>query len=234
MKRLLILFAALSVLPLSAQEREAFPSYIQVMGRAEREVVPDEFYLSIVINEKDSKGRVSVESQRKEMIAALRKTGVDIEKQLKLSNLSSEFFKKKSSVATVKYQLKLTSAEELSRVWQVLDGQGISNVSIVKVGVSDIDRITAEVRREAMQNARQTAVTLAEAVGQRIGPCFYVWDSNNDIMPRYYNNALMARSAARSYDAVAESDGADADDASVDFRNIKLEYSVQAKFVLLK
>ena len=58
-------------------------------------MTPDEFYLQIVINERDSKGRISVESQQRDMIAALRRLGVDVEKQLKVANLSSEFFKKK-------------------------------------------------------------------------------------------------------------------------------------------
>ena len=95
MKRLIVLAAAaLMAFPAMAQMQEAYPSYIQVNGRAEKEITPDEFYLQVVINERDSKGRISVESQQRDMIAALRKLGVDVEKQLKVANLSSEFFKK--------------------------------------------------------------------------------------------------------------------------------------------
>ena len=124
---------ALMALPVAAQTvGEAFPSYIQVNGRAEKEIAPDEFYLSVVIDERDSKGKLSVESQQRDMIAALRRLGVDVEKQLKVANLSSEFFRKKSSVATAKYQLQLGSAAEVARAWQALDELGISNVSILK------------------------------------------------------------------------------------------------------
>ena len=98
MKRLIVLAAAaLMAFPAMAQMQEAYPSYIQVNGRAEKEITPDEFYLQVVINERDSKGRISVESQQRDMIAALRKLGVDVEKQLKVANLSSEFFKKNTS-----------------------------------------------------------------------------------------------------------------------------------------
>ena len=90
---------ALMALPAAAQMQEAYPSYIQVTGRAEKELTPDEFYLQIVINERDSKGKISVESQQRDMVAVLRKLGVDVEKQLKMANLSSEFFKKNTSVA---------------------------------------------------------------------------------------------------------------------------------------
>ena len=228
MKRFILAAAvALLALPAAAQVQEAFPSYIQVNGRAEREIAPDEFYLQIVINERDSKGKVSVESQQRDMIAALKRLGVNVEKQLKVANLSSEFFKKNTSVATAKYQLQLGSSAEVGKVWQALDGLGISNVSILKVSHSQLERYKSEVRVEAMRNAKQNAATLAEAIGQTIGKCFYVYDSNNDVMPVFYNNMAVMRSA-KAFDAAE----AVAGEEPLDFKTIKLQYSVQAKFVL--
>lgn len=228
MKRFILAAAvALLALPAAAQVQEAFPSYIQVNGRAEREIAPDEFYLQIVINERDSKGKVSVESQQRDMIAALKRLGVNVEKQLKVANLSSEFFKKNTSVATAKYQLQLGSSAEVGKVWQALDGLGISNVSILKVLHSQLERYKSEVRVEAMRNAKQNAATLAEAIGQTIGKCFYVYDSNNDVMPVFYNNMAVMRSA-KAFDAAE----AAAEEEPLDFKTIKLQYSVQAKFVL--
>ena len=228
MKRFILAAAvALLALPAAAQVQEAFPSYIQVNGRAEREIAPDEFYLQIVINERDSKGKVSVESQQRDMIAALKRLGVNVEKQLKVANLSSEFFKKNTSVATAKYQLQLGSSAEVGKVWQALDGLGISNVSILKVSHSQLERYKSEVRVEAMRNAKQNAATLAEAIGQTIGKCFYVYDSNNDVMPVFYNNMAVMRSA-KAFDAAE----AAAEEEPLDFKTIKLQYSVPAKFVL--
>lgn len=228
MKRFILAAAvALLALPAAAQVQEAFPSYIQVNGRAEREIAPDEFYLQIVINERDSKGKVSVESQQRDMIAALKRLGVNVEKQLKVANLSSEFFKKNTSVATAKYQLQLGSSAEVGKVWQALDGLGISNVSILKVSHSQLERYKSEVRVEAMRNAKQNAATLAEAIGQTIGKCFYVYDSNNDVMPVFYNNMAVMRSA-KAFDAAE----AATEEEPLDFKTIKLQYNVQAKFVL--
>lgn len=229
MKRVILsIAAALLLLPAAAQMQETYPSYIQVNGRAEKEVVPDEFYLSIVIAERDSKGKISVEQQQKAMIAALKRAGVDVEKQLKVANLSSEFFKKNTSVATAKYQLRLGSAAEVSQVWQALDDLGISNVSIQKATHSQLEQLKQQVRIEAMQDARKSAEMLAQAVGQTIGKCFYVYDSNNDVIPAYYNNGVMLRSM-KAMDTMAE--GA-AEEESLDFKTIKLQYSVQAKFIL--
>lgn len=219
---------ALVALPAAAQMQEAFPSYIQVNGRAEKEVTPDEFYLSIVINERDSKGKVSVEQQQREMTAALKRAGIDVEKQLKVANLSSEFYRKNSSVATAKYQLQAGSAAEVAKIYQLLDGIGISNVSILRVTHSQIDRLREEVRVEAIRNARANAATLAEAIGQQVGKCFYIYDSNNDVMPAYYNNAVVMRSMK----AMDTAEAGSGEEESLDFKTIKLQYNVQAKFVL--
>lgn len=228
MKKLIAMaVVALMALPAAAQMQEAYPSYIQVTGRAEKELTPDEFYLQIVINERDSKGKISVESQQRDMVAVLRKLGVDVEKQLKKANLSSEFFKKNTSVAMAKYQLQLGSSGEVAKVWQALDDLGISNISILKVTHSQLDKYKQEVRLEAMRNARESAQEMAGAIGQTIGKCFYIYDSNSNVLPVMYDNAVLMRSAKAVADAesVAEED-------PLEFKTIKLEYGVQAKFVL--
>ena len=73
MKKWMILAAAVVLAaPVFAQTQEAFPSYIQVNGRSQMEVTPDEFYLSIVINERESKGKITVEIQQREQYAGVR------------------------------------------------------------------------------------------------------------------------------------------------------------------
>lgn len=228
MKKLIAMaVVALMALPAAAQMQEAYPSYIQVTGRAEKELTPDEFYLQIVINERDSKGKISVESQQRDMVAALRKLGVDVEKQLKMANLSSEFFKKNTSVAMAKYQLQLGSSGEVAKVWQALDGLGISNISILKVTHSQLDKYKQEVRLAAMRNARESAQEMAGAIGQTIGKCFYIYDSNSNVLPVMYDNAVLMRSAKATADAESA-----AEEDPLEFKTIKLEYGVQAKFVL--
>ena len=228
MKKLIAMaVVALMALPAAAQMQEAYPSYIQVTGRAEKELTPDEFYLQIVINERDSKGKISVESQQRDMVAVLRKLGVDVEKQLKMANLSSEFFKQNTSVAMAKYQLQLGSSGEVAKVWQALDDLGISNISILKVTHSQLDKYKQEVRLEAMRNAQKSAQEMAGAIGQTIGKCFYIYDSNSNVLPVMYDNAVLMRSAKAAADAESA-----AEEDPLEFKTIKLEYGVQAKFVL--
>lgn len=223
---ILMAVVVLLALPAIAQVQERYPSFVQVTGRAEREVTPDEFFLQVTINERDSKGKISVESQRAEMIAALKKAGVDVEKQLKIAGVSSEFFKKNTAVASASYQLKLNSAAQLTNVWQALSDLGISNVSLTKVAHSQIEQLKAEVRIEAMKNAQVIAASLAEAIGQKILKCFYIYDYNNGGSV-YEGQPFLMRSAKASY-----ADNAAAPEESLDFKTIKLEHRVDAKFEL--
>lgn len=231
MKKIVFSLAALAAVVLSAAAqdfKEAYPSYIQVTGRAEKEVVPDLFYLSITVNEKDSKGKLSVESQQRDMISALQKLGVDTEKKLTVANRSSSYYKRATALASARYQLELGSAAMVERVLAALSDLGISNAAISRVSHTDIDRLKEEVRIAAVKNAQSSAASLAEALGQKIGDCFYIYDANVDVMPAVYNNTVMARGTAK----LAIYDAAEAVEESPEFKTIKLEYSVQAKFIL--
>lgn len=231
MKQIILLTAvALLAIPSNAQESASKydASYVQVWGQAEKEITPDEFYLSITINEKDSKGKISIETQEQSMLAALKKMGVDTQKQLRVVNLSSEYFKKGNTLAWKQFQLKLNAPEQVAQVFSALNDLGISNVSMEKVTHSQLDQYKNDVRVEAMRNAKANAQTLAEAIGQKAGKCFYIYDSNNDVTP-YYGNVFMARSVSmKAEDAAGVTDEA----AQLDFKTIKLKYSIQAKFVL--
>ncbi len=60
---------------------------------------PDRIYLSILIQEKEDRGRTSVEKQEREMASALEELGIDLKKQLKIEVfrlLKSSYFILKS------------------------------------------------------------------------------------------------------------------------------------------
>lgn len=217
---------AAMIFPAAAQVKEAFPSYVEVNGYAEKKVVPDEFYLSITITEKDSKGKISVESQRKDMIAALRRAGVDIEKQLSTVDLSSTFYKKNNSLATAKYRLKLSSPEAMEKAYAELDEAGISNVSLSKTAYSKYNELKAQIRIAAIRNAKKRAAELAEAVGQNLGDCFYIndWERSADA-----ETVVIGYGAGRNKAAATGSAPSD----PIGFKKIEISYSVTAKFVLL-
>lgn len=230
MKKMMFLLAALVVaLSASAQQTEAFPSYIEVTGVAEKEIAPNEIYLSITINERDSKGKISIDEQQREMLAALKKLGVKADEQLKMVDLTSSYFKRGTALARAQYELKLTSAVEVARVWRALDLLGISQVTVQKVSHSEMERFKAETRDDAIRAARDNARALAEAIDQKAGKCFWIADYTTPTRTTFAAVANMkARGVAEDSIAFEES----VEEAGLEFQTIHLQHRVQAKFVL--
>ena len=215
---------SLSVGGAQAQELTNATPFVAVNGSSQVKITPDEIYLRIKLDEGDTKGKDIIEAQRKRLFSALRRCGVDIEKQLTLLNMSSEYFRRGSSLATTQYELKLTSAEAVRAVFEALDKDGITNVAVTRTASSKIDDYRRQARQEAIRNAQSRARDLAEAIGQSIGACFEINDYTSEA--RVTNSrVMMAKSAA--VDMAAEEV-----EPNVEFEQIVINYNVSAKFVL--
>ena len=191
------------------------------------EIVPNQFYLSITLDEGDTKGKQAIELQRKQMIAVLKALGIDTEKQLTMADMSSSYFKRGTSLSIAKYQLLLSTTEQVVSVYDKLSEIGISDIDISRVSHTDMEQFKSKCRQDAMKNAKAIATELATAVGQTIGSCIYIYDSNRGITPSYYNDGIMLmRSVAKISAEMAE------EPTPVEFKKITINYSVTAKFRL--
>ena len=205
-----------------AQTTEIVPT-VSVNGASQIRVSPDEIYLSIRLDESDTKGRLPIEEQRRKMFSALKKAGVDAEKQLFVQDMSSDYFRRGRSLAATQYELKLSSAEAVREVFEALDQAGVTNVDVIRTSYSDMEGLRSEARTKAMQNAQQRARELAEAIGQSIGACYEISDFTTSTQGVYRKNMLMAT----AMDAVAAEAEPD-----VEFEQIEINYNVSAKFYL--
>ena len=225
MKKFFITLLALVVtLPAFAEQYE---NYIQVNGLSEIEVVPNQIYLSITLNESDTKGKTAIDSQRRQMVNALKSLGIDTEKNLTMEDMSSSYYKRGNSLSKANYQLLLSSSEQVVKVYDALAALGISDVNIDRVSHTDMEQLKSKCRKEAMQSAKTVATELAEAVGQTIGACVYIYDANRGVTPTYYNDRVMMRSMAKVSNEVAV-----IEEEPIEFKKIKLNYSVSAKFII--
>jgi len=205
--------------------------YIEVTGKAEMEIIPDQIYLNIVINEKDNKGKMVLAQAEKNMLSLLKEIGIDIKKDLSVKDMSSNFknyWIKSSEIMTSKeYQLLVNSAQTAGKVMQGLEKIGISNVSIEKVDHSKIDQFRREVKVNAVKAAREKATDMAQAIGQNAGKAIYIQEieyNNFSSMRRNPANIMVKMTAADALESEAIPD--------IAFEKIKLEYQVNAKFEL--
>ncbi len=208
----------------------SYENTIEVTGRAQKEIVPDEIYIRIVVDETALKQKHTVEQMETDMIKKLKALDIDTDTDLKIGNMSSvykDYFLKKNTARTsATYELKVNGVQLLGRVYQTLESMGISNLAITKLSHSKLEEFQDEMRVEALKNAQKVAQTLAEAIGQKAGPAVQIVDYNNDIYvpgPSVRSNVMYAKAAG---------DTAELYDTELGFKEIKLTYTVQAKFAL--
>ncbi|MBQ9201145.1 MAG: SIMPL domain-containing protein [Bacteroidales bacterium] len=231
MKHLTAFLLCLCALSLSAQEKNYLDRpYIEVQGEAKMLVVPDEIYIRILLQETD-KQKVKVEVLERNMVRELKALGIDIEKQLSVSDMASNFrhyWIKSSAIRTSKeYQLKVGTANLAGKVFQRLEAVGISNLSIVKTDHSQIESLKMEVKKKAIVNAKTKAQEMAAAIGQSVGAALNIVEYNNS--PVRYNLAMKSRAMVTMDEAVLEEDAPE-----LEFEKIELNYSVMARFDLLE
>lgn len=232
MKKFLIFAAGLAMLSTAAmaQQNNQSQNYIAVNGYAEREVTPNEIYISITIDESSSRnGKTTVAEQERSMIYALEKIGIDTKTLLQVGDMSGDltnYILRRDRVQTSKnYVLKVSDAATMASVFQTLGDLGVSSISLMKATRNDVEQIQLELRAEAIRNAKDIADTLAEAIGQKAGKALMITDNsyygNGTI---YFSNTVMM---TRATDVVAEKVN-----SNIDFQDIKISSSVNVRFAL--
>jgi uncharacterized protein YggE len=200
--------------------------YIEVLGKAEMEIIPNEIYLEITVDERNNKKKQNVEQIEKEMISELQKLKIDVAKDLQVKDMSSNFKSSwlKSGVLTIKqYQLLVRDAAAMAKVYGALENIGISEVKVDKLDHSDLQKFRKEVRINAVKDAQERAGDLATAVGQSVGKALYISFFDHAPLHKMDNTVLYAAPKM-----LLES----GKEVALDFRKIRIEVSVNAKFIL--
>lgn len=230
MKRIVFLFCVLAgSLLANAQNRNSneHVSYIETSASVDSLVVPDKISITILLDETDSKGKISLEELEKRMVSALKASNIDIEKQLSLDDLGSYyrkyFLKKKDVLKSKVYQLIVKDAQTLSQVFINLEKVKIANVDISKVEYTKEDQLKLILKQKAVLKAKTQAENLVKPLGQTIGKAFFIEDSPIIInfegwYPRNNNKAYFVRGAVSAPD--------------VEFKKIKIGARVKVRFYL--
>ena len=231
MKYLLFTLFALPLLWAQPQAENHIP-YIETTAKADSLVVPDEIYLSIHLREIDERNKVSVEALEQRMLQTLQKLNINIEKQLKLADLSSNiktyFLRKKDIKKSKRFELKVFDATTAGRVLAALEENGISNVRLSKANYSKLEELKLYLLGEAVTKAKARANAMAKPLGQYVGNALYISDNFNSSFVGYRKNAL--DEVVVAYAAVNEKIAP----PEIQFKPQKIEVRVQVRFKLNK
>lgn len=229
--KILIIIATILFAHTAATAQEQTRPSIDQSAKAERKITPDELFLNITINEKENKGKTTVEEQQSFMIKALQSLGINVEKELTLNFMGSEisyttFHRNITPRTTATYTLKLGNADTMQKVISKLEANGITNIQLVKTNYTKADKLYNELGIEAMQKAQSQATALAGAVGQSIGPAISIssWSSTSgNTQPRLYK----ARSS--NLDTLVEENSAE---PQIEVGEITYTVNVNVRFLL--
>lgn len=167
-------------------------------------VTPDRFTLAITIIDNKGAGKAGIDNaEKKTLVPTLKAAGVDVKKDLVISNFYSSYDKKGNTVASKDYTLTVRSVTMLNDVLAKLTSEDIL-VTVANTEVSNSDAIINELKIKAIKTAKMNASQLLEAVDCKVGRLLTVSSSirtgYSDSMPM-----LMARKSS-----VNSSEGVDA------------------------
>lgn len=205
--------------------------YLETTAVVDTLVNPDKIFLKIHISEKDSRDKVSLESLESNMISTLEKMEVNLENQLSLINLGSNFKKfflrNKGILKSKSYKLEVDSASKASEVLIKLEQVGISNINLDRVEYSKIEDLKLQLKSKALVKAKKQAEYMIEPLQQSLGKALYISDGGSN---RYYDISDDLEEIVIVGYASERNNSFEA--SNIQFKKIKVEISVKVKFAL--
>ena len=230
MKKLGFLLATLLVVLNSFSQTKNFidQPYIETRSKVDTLVSPDRIYLTILISEKDTKGKISVEEFENKMAVKLVSLGVDLQQQLTLSDLASNFkkyfLKRKDVLKSKAYSLVVYDALSAGKVIVGLEEIGVSNVQLQKTEYSKIEGLKLHLKTKAIVKAKNQAEALLKPLNQKVGTAIYISDVNN-----YNNYGLQGRAAGIEVMYTVDRKN-NFEPIDIDFKKIKIQSEINIKF----
>jgi uncharacterized protein YggE len=229
-KNILLAFAIVySLAGFSQQKNFIDQPYIETNAQVDTLITPDRIYLSILVMEKDTKGKTSVEELESKMESTLKRLGINTKENLTLNDLASNFkkyFLKQQDVHKSKaYTLMVNDAQTAGKVIIALEKIDISNVSFDRTEYSKMEDLQLILKSKAVAKAKKQAEYMVSPLGQKVGPAIFISGQSN-------NNYLQGRASGlqiRGYEADQEKQFKPAD---IEFQKIKVESRVAVKFKL--
>jgi uncharacterized protein YggE len=224
---LLIVLAVVGITQLNAQAKSFIDQpYVEVAGTADTLVTPNEIFIRFTISEKDTKNKVSLQDQEKAMYAALQQLGIDVNKNLVVNDMSSNFqyyfLRGKDVVKTRDYVLKVNTANDAGKVFITLEQLNIANAAIDRVDYNGLEAIRNKIRSNAVKNAYMRAKALTEPLNQNIGRAIYIGDDERYTQPYTQPRIMLAKTMVS--DETTQPD--------ISFEKIKVSANITVRFVL--
>ena len=206
--------------------------YLEVTVKMDTLINPDIIYLDILLSERDHKNKISLEELESNFIETLKSLDINLDRQLTVSDFSSNFksyfIRGKEIVKERKYNLKVKGTKLAGEVIINLENLGISNITIDKVEISNIDDIKVQLKSEAVYDAQIQAKFMAESINQNIGKAIHITSTYQPVYRELQSSVagitIVGYSTKQQNEVVVP---------AIEFKPVKVEETVTVKFLLL-
>jgi uncharacterized protein YggE len=223
---IIILFLSSTLFSQTIKDNNPF---IEVTGRAELEISPDEIYLDIRLKERMKNGKkISLEVLENSLKRELE--AIKIPKtNLFISDINSVISKtgwwSEEILSTGKYSLKITSPQKLKKVFEIFKKLKITDSKITKATHSKLTEFKKKNRISAIKSAKEKANYLLKAINANIGNPLKVNETEHQLQNFAQINRL---NVASEYNSISKIKSYEND--VVQFENIKLTSSIYVIF----
>lgn len=224
-----ILILSISMTAICQEKNFIDKPYIEVEGKSDTLVTPNRIYIDVLITEKDTKGKKSVEDLEKEMFTKLQVIGVDVKKDVFMKDMLSTFkkyFLKSTDIQKSKsYSILVFDATQTTKVFIGLEEIGISNVNVEKTEHSESQNIQLKINSKAIENAKATAESYLNPLNQKVGKAIFIGHINTTNMLQGNVSGVLIRGNRSLYEQ--ESKGYI---SPIEFEKIKISSNVGVRF----
>jgi uncharacterized protein YggE len=229
-KTILFLFLATTVFSQNYATKNLENPYIEVIGKAEKEIVPDEIYMNICIRERIENGKkLTIEFLENKLKTELENIGIPIQ-NLSISDLNAVLSKTgwwtKEVFSIANYTLKINGAGKLKNLFEKFESLKISDVNVTKATHSKMVSFRKENRINAIKAAKEKATYLLKAIGEKTGKPIIINEITNNNQQQYATaNYINSSSSYASIKKIGRSKK-----GIVQFEKIKISTSIYVKF----
>ncbi len=229
MKKCFFLFLLLGMVLSTKAQTTDLRRKIEVSGTAELEVTPDIIYIGISLREyMDGKKKMEIEELERQLQTAVIKAGIPKE-NFTINNISAYNYtwdrkKNPDFLASKQYRIKVTDLNKWNQILNSVNSRGVQYSNIDGYDHSKIEEFKKDLKIKALKNAREKAVYLAEAIGEKVGFALEINETGNE----YYPQPMLRTNMLLKTDAAMETEPM----PDVDFKKIKLQAQIRAVFEL--
>ena len=211
-----------------SQVKNDIKPFIEVIGTAETEIIPDEIYLNISVKERMEKGKkLTIDILENQLKGQLKIIGIP-EKNLSISDINAVLAKtgwwKEEVLSIANYTLKVNGADKLKTLFESFKKLKISDVNITKATHSSIIELRKKNRIKAIKIAKEKSDYLLSAIGEKTGKPIMI----NEISQNNQQNFTLANQINVSGYGISKLRGFK--NEIVQFEKIKISSSIYIKF----